>query len=159
MKTAPGIENPRTLGGGTAEFNRSFHAFAATTAKISLRQSTAGQTAQAFCQLSRQFRNVALQHCRTALVQFVFQRFYDGWVVVASVVDTITREKIENAPAVASKQLRADTTLILHVHIQNIQQMHPLRVDIFPIGTSSCAGFYGCCRPTRHMHEWMPSRA
>ena len=88
------------------------------------------------CASSRgKFRNVALQHRRAAAVEFLFERGDDRRVVVAGVVDAITRKKVEDTAAVGGEELHTGAAVVVHVHLQQVQQPHPLRVDVVGIQT------------------------
>ena len=49
---------------------------------------------------------------------------------MAGVMDAVAGEKIENAPAVGSKQLGPAASRVLLIHLQHVQQLYPLRVDV-----------------------------
>ena len=76
---------------------------------------------------------MALQHRRSTLVHFVFQRLNDVWMVVPRVVNAVVRQKVQNATAVFREQLAAQTAVILDVHAQQVQQSDPLRINVFMV--------------------------
>jgi hypothetical protein len=71
MKTALGIDDAGAARGGTGKLDGGLDALAATAAKVDLLQVATRQLAQAPRQLTRDLGNMALQHCRAALIQFV----------------------------------------------------------------------------------------
>src|ERR1700687_142823 len=56
-------------------------------------------------------------------------------MVVAYVVNAVARQKIKDASSICSEQFGSQATLIPHVHLQQIEQPHPLRVHM------SCVSF------------------
>lgn len=71
---------------------------------------------------------MSLNHCRTAPLQFILQRTNDLGMVVANVVDAVTGEKIEDPPSVVGEQFNACAPFITHVHLQQVEKSHPLRI-------------------------------
>ena len=51
-------------------------------------------------------------------------------MVVSDVVDAIPGEVVENAAAVGSKELTADAALVVDIHLQQIEQVNPLRIYV-----------------------------
>ena len=91
VKTALSESNPRAARGGARKLDRGFHAFAAAAAEIDFFQSAAGQLAQAPREVAGNFWHVTLQHSRPMLVHFVFERLNDVRMVVACIVDAVSR--------------------------------------------------------------------
>ncbi len=54
-------------------------------------------------------------------------------MVVPDVVHAVTRQKIENAPAICGEQFAAQAALVADIHFQQIQQPDPQRIDMFGI--------------------------
>jgi hypothetical protein len=54
-------------------------------------------------------------------------------MIVAGVVDAVTREEIEEAPPIFGLQLGAVATPVANVHLQRVEQTHPLRIYVFLI--------------------------
>src|ERR1700676_2310316 len=72
---------------------------------------------------------MALQHGWTALVQFILQRGDDMGMIVAGVVDTVAGEKVEDPAAILGEKFRPGTGSIRNVHLQEVEQRHPLRIN------------------------------
>ena len=73
---------------------------------------------------------MALQHGGTELIQFVLQPLDHVGVVVSDVVDAVSREEIEDAPAIRREKFRSEASFIRNVHFQDVQQRDPLRVYV-----------------------------
>ena len=84
-------------------------------------------------QLSGKLGNVALQHGRTVTIQFPMERLYNGRVVVAGIMDTISGEKIEEAPAILGMQFNPGAAPVAHVHLKRVEKPDPLRIYVFSI--------------------------
>ena len=110
-----------------------FDAFASGTREKYLLQPAAGASAKFFSQLSRELGNVALQHGRTTSIQFVAQRFHDCGVIMAGVMDAVSGKKIENVAPISGEKLRSGTTLVSNIHLQDLEQLHPLRIYVIHI--------------------------
>src|SRR5450759_3943915 len=54
-------------------------------------------------------------------------------MVVSGVVYAVAREEIENAAAVRGEEFGCRAALVLHIHLQNVEQLDPLRVDVIGI--------------------------
>jgi hypothetical protein len=89
---------------------------------------------QFFCQFPGQIRDVRLDHRRSAALQFAFERTHHVRVVVPQGVNAISREKINDASAVRGEQLRSETALVAHIHLEQVQKSYSLRID--PLGVS-----------------------
>src|ERR1700674_3044921 len=130
MKAVLCAEQASPTCGCARKFNGLLHAFATAAPEVHLAQLAASNVAKSAGQLASEFRYVALQHGRTATVHFVFQGLYYIGMVVADVMDAVAGEVIENTPSVSGEKLRAKAPLILHVHLQEIEQCGPPRIDI-----------------------------
>jgi hypothetical protein len=47
-------------------------------------------------------------------------------MIVAHIVNTVSREEVEDAPSVRSEQFRANAALIADIHLQQVEQTNPL---------------------------------
>ena len=54
-------------------------------------------------------------------------------MVMSRVVDAITGQKIQKAAAILGMQFNARAALIEHIHLQRVEQPHPLRIYMFLI--------------------------
>jgi len=133
VERAFGIEQAGAAGGGASELDGGLDAFAARAAKERSGQAPAGAPAQTLGQFTGQLRHMALQHGGAVAIQFLLQRRDDGGMVVSGVVDAIARQKIEDAAAIGRKQFRPEATLVGHVHLQQVQQADPLRIDVLRV--------------------------
>src|ERR1700739_1378439 len=79
---------------------------------------------------------MALQHGGTAFVQFVLERLHYIRMIVAGVVNAIAGEEVQDAPAVFGKKFAAGATLVADVHVQDVQQGNPLRVNVLLVRTA-----------------------
>ena len=73
---------------------------------------------------------------------------------MADVVNAITGEKIENAAAVGREKLGAFTALVLHIHFEEVEQAHPLRIYVCSIGRDT-----GFNRSQRHLVCFLAQRS
>src|SRR6476620_5594097 len=112
MKCSRAIKQAASIGEKPGELDYRLHAFTAGAAEVNLLQSPTGQPAQFRSQLTRQFRYVALEHRRTTAIQLFMQGCNNAGMIVAQVVDAITRKKVQNPPAVGRKQLRAHASRV-----------------------------------------------
>jgi hypothetical protein len=76
---------------------------------------------------------MALQHGWTCAIQFLVERLYNRGLIVASVMDAVSGEKIENAAAIAREKLGSGTALVTNVHLQDFEQSYPVRVYMIRI--------------------------
>jgi hypothetical protein len=51
-------------------------------------------------------------------------------MVVANIVNAVSGEIIENTPAVRREKLGSKASVILHVHLQNVKECRPTRIDV-----------------------------
>jgi chemotaxis response regulator CheB len=51
-------------------------------------------------------------------------------MVVPGIVNTVAGQKVQDATAVFREQLATETALILDVHVQEVEQGDPLRVNV-----------------------------
>src|SRR5581483_11728987 len=84
-----------------------FHSLATRAAKKCFGHGSPGQPAQARRKFTGKLRNMTLEHRRTAAIKFGFERRDDRRMVMADVVNAISREKIQNAVALSGLQFRA----------------------------------------------------
>ena len=145
MKGAFSVEQPGAAGVRAGKLDGGLDAFASRTREVRLLQTSARERAEPPGQFACQFRNMALQHRRTLPLQFLLDRCDDGRVVVAGVVNTIAGEKIENAPAIGREKFGSVAMCVLNVHLQNVEQSHPLRIYAVPIECVKSLGS-GCLR-------------
>ena len=127
------IKQAGAAGVGARELDGGLHAFAAGIGEVDALESAAGELYQALRELGGELRHVALQHGGAGAVQFVLERGDDGGMVVAGVVHAVAGEEIENAAAVGGEEFGGGAAFVLHVHLQNVEQLDPLRVDVVGI--------------------------
>ena len=72
---------------------------------------------------------MALQHRRAGAIQFFFQSRDNAGVIVARIVNAVAGKEIQITVAIFGPQLRSHTPLVTHVHVQQIQESDPLRID------------------------------
>ena len=133
MERALGIEQAVASGVRAREFDGGFHTFAAGTAEEHLFHSPARAPAQLVRQFAGQFGNMALQHGRTAPVQFILDRLHHRGMIVAQIVNAIAGKKIEDPAAVFGEKLGSFAARVARVHLENIQQTHPLGIHAIPV--------------------------
>src|SRR5579872_961070 len=112
------IDDRRASARRACELDRRFNSFAAAAAEIDFTKSAARQCAQTLGKFSSDSRNMALEHRRTASVQFLFECLEDVWMVVTGVMNAISRKKVQDLPAVACKKLASPAELVVYVHSQ-----------------------------------------
>ena len=133
MECALGVKQSVAARVGARELDGRLHAFAAGVGEIDALEFAAGELHQPLRELGGELRHVALQHGGTGAVQFFLERGDDGGVVVSGIVNAIAGEEIENAAAVRGKQFGGSAALVLHIHLKNVEQLDPLRVDVIGI--------------------------
>ena len=89
-------------------------------------------------ELACKFRNMALQHRRAGAIQLLLERFDDVGMIVAGVVNTVSRQEIKVAGSIVGKHLSALTALVAHVHGEQIEQTDPLRAHTLGIRCLCC---------------------
>jgi len=77
---------------------------------------------------------MALQHGGARAVQLCLERGHQARVVVTDIVDTVARDEVQDHPAVRCVKLRARASEVGDVHLQSVEKLHPLRVDVVSIG-------------------------
>src|SRR5207302_5562157 len=110
------------------EFDCGFHAFTSRRSEEDLRETATGTFTQLLSQFSGKIRNMRLNHCRTAALQFALQRADYIRMVMADVVNAVSGEEVENPPAVIGKEFHSHAALIADVHLQQVEKAHPFRV-------------------------------
>jgi hypothetical protein len=128
-----GVKQSVAAGVSARELDGRLHALAAGIGEIDALESAAGELHQALGKLGGELRHVALQHRGARTFQFFDERGDDGGMIVTRVVYAIAREKIENAAPIRGEELGGRTALVLRVHLENIEQVDPLRVDVIGI--------------------------
>lgn len=73
--------------------------------------------------------DVALQHDGAGGLEFADEGFDDVWVVVASVVDAVAGEEVEDGAAVFGVELGAEAAAVLDVHAEEFEEARPLGID------------------------------
>ena len=130
MEPARGAKNAWAFGMGAREFDGCLDAFAAGAAEERLVDAAPGEPAKPRGEPPGQPGHVRLQHGGSALVEFVFQRGDDARVIMPGIVDAIAGVEIEDDAAVRGKKLGAFAAVIGDIHIENVEQLHPLGIDV-----------------------------
>ena len=141
VKCAVGVEQAGSTGMGAGKFYGSLDAFAARAGKKYFRQAPAGTPGKTLRQFARQFRNVALQHNGSELLQLVHDGGNHVRVIVAHIVNTVSGKEIENAAAVRGEQFGANAAFVVDGEFQHVEQFHPLRVHVLGVEAAGCNGF------------------
>ncbi len=97
MKSTVRVEQTRAPGVGARELDGGFDAFAPRAGEKYLCQPPSGALTKAFRQFARQFGDMALQHDRTALFQFISDGCQHIGMIVPHIVHAVSGEKIEDA--------------------------------------------------------------
>jgi hypothetical protein len=105
-----------------------FNTLTAGAAKECLANPAARQRTQSLGQFTGSLRHMALQHRRTLPVQLVFYGANDCRVIMAEIVNAVTRKKVEYAAPFRGEELSSNTAFILNIHLQELQKPNPLRV-------------------------------
>src|SRR5260370_20663290 len=71
---------------------------------------------------------MSLNHRWTAAPQFALQCAHYNRMVMADVVNAVSREEVENPPAVIGKEFQSHAALVADVHLQQVEKPHPFRV-------------------------------
>ena len=135
MKSAVGIEQAGSPGMGTGELDGSLNAFAARAGKKYFGQPASGALAKTLRQFPRQFWNVALQHHRATLLQFINDSGQYVGMIVSHIVNTVPGKKIENATAVRCEQLGSQAPFIADGEVKYFEQLLPLRIHVLGVET------------------------
>ena len=130
MKAAFRVEQAGAAGVGARELDRRLDAFAARVGEEDPLQSAAGARDEALRQFGGQLRDVALQHRGTGAVQLFLEGGDDRRMIVAGVVHAVAGKEIENPAAIGGEQLAPRAALVLHVHLQQVEQLDPLRIHV-----------------------------
>jgi hypothetical protein len=80
---------------------------------------------------------MTLEHCRTRPVEFFFECRDQPWMIVTNIVNAISGNKIDDRFVVRGMKLRPATTDVIDVHLQDIEQANPLRIDVLFVGEFS----------------------
>jgi hypothetical protein len=54
-------------------------------------------------------------------------------VVVAGIVNAIAREKVQKSASIRGKEFGSYATLVTNVHLEQVQEPCPLRIDVIRI--------------------------
>ena len=100
------------------KFDGRFHALASRRTEESLRQAAPGALTQLLGQFPGKVCNVGLNHRRTAALQFILQSAHDFQMVMANIVDTVSREKVEDPLSIVGEQFCSHAPFIADVHLQ-----------------------------------------
>jgi hypothetical protein len=130
VKRARRIQQSRPSGGGAGEFDRALNALASRAGEKDFAHFAARQSAKPLRQLTRQIRHMALQHRRAAAAKLIAKLLDDVGMIVARVVNAVSGEEVEDHIAFGSEELDAGTAHIARVHLKEIEQAHPLWVDV-----------------------------
>src|SRR5713226_11333 len=84
---------------------------------------------------------MALQHGGTAAIHFLFQRLNYVRMVVTDIVNAVAGEVIENTPPIGGKKLRSKAPVILHIHLQQVEECRPPGIDVSCIVRSGRNGY------------------
>jgi hypothetical protein len=102
-------------------------------AEESLPQSSASPFTELIGQFPGKVRDMTLDHRWAAPLKFSLQCAHNVRMVVSYIVHAVSREKVDDATTVGRKQFRPNTPLILHVHLEQVEEAHPLRIYPFRI--------------------------
>ena len=73
---------------------------------------------------------MVLQHRRPGFVELVLESRDNAWVVVPNVVHAVSGIEIKDNAPVCKIKLDSLAVHVLDVHLQDVEQSHPLRVDV-----------------------------
>ena len=133
MESAIGEKQAGAVGMGARELDRGLHAFTAGIGEVYALEPATGELDQPLRELGGAMWNVALQHGGAGALQLILDGGDDGGMVVTGVVHAVAGEEIENAASIGGEEFRGGTAFVLHVHLQNVEQFYPLRVDVVGI--------------------------
>jgi len=71
---------------------------------------------------------------------------------VSRVVHAVAREEIQNAAAVGGEKFGGRAAFVLRIHLKNVKEVDPLRVDV--IGIEGIKGWYGGGGRDRSLGCW-----
>ncbi len=72
---------------------------------------------------------MALQHRGSVAIEFLFEGAYDAGMIVSYVMHAVAGIEIENPSPIFSEQFGTEAARITHVHSEDVEQTHPLRID------------------------------
>ena len=78
----------------------------------------------------RQLRHIALEHDGPAPAQLFFNCGYDMRMVMPRVMNTVSREEIQDSAPIRAEEFSALAVGKLNIHLQHVQQSDPLWVYI-----------------------------
>ena len=116
-----------------SELEHRLDSFASGGIEESLGEAAAGGLAKACGEFPGQIGYVALKHCRTVAVEFLFERGDHFTMIVAYVVDAIAGNKIQNPAPFSGVKFGTHTAHICDVHLQHIEQPRSLGIHIFVV--------------------------
>ena len=73
---------------------------------------------------------MTLQYGWTIAIEFLMDGQLDDRMIVSNAMHAIARIQVEDTPAVCGVKFRANTALIAYVHLEEVKQFDPLRIDI-----------------------------
>ena len=98
--------------------------------KKNLRNLSTGPLAESFGQRPRTLDNIALQHPRPIALQFLYHLLNDVGMIVAGVMNTISRKKVEDSPSLDRLKFCTSAPRVVEVHLEQIDEFCPLRIDM-----------------------------
>jgi hypothetical protein len=134
VEGATRVDDAVAAGAGACEFDDRFDALAAGAAEEGLFEVVAGALGEFTGQLAGGVGDVALQHDRAAEVELGLERGNDVGVVVASVVDAIAGQKIEEDAAALGVQFATSAAQVADIHAEQVEQADPFGVDVVGVG-------------------------
>ena len=62
---------------------------------------------------------------------------------MAGVMNAVSRQEIENLPSVGTVQRRTRAAVVGHIHPEDVEQPHPLGIDVIEVSIQAGWGEYG----------------
>src|SRR5438552_2888379 len=109
------------------------HALASRRSEERLRQTPPGALTQLLRQFAGKVRNMRLNHSWTTTLEFALQSPHNIGMIVADVVNTVPREKVEDALSVLGEEFHSLAPHIADIHLQQVEEPHPLPVHALGI--------------------------
>src|ERR1700751_4968624 len=113
------------------ELDGRLYSFASGRGEERLVQPPTGSSAKPICQFTREVRHMCLDHRRTTPRQLFLQSLHNVGMIVANVVNAVSRKEVHDSAAICREKLGSHTGFVTDVHLQQVEKPHPLRIYVF----------------------------
>lgn len=110
-----------------------FHSFTSRGAEECPAKPPTRTLAQFLSQFAGEICNMGLDHRWTATLQFCLQGGHYVRMIMSRIVNAVSRKEVEYEATLGGKEFSTQTSLVAHIHLQQIQQPDPRWIDPFGI--------------------------